>query len=89
MVLTAGDYLIEYSIYLRFDAAADISLTVNGVVNLTTRVSSGTPISMLSGEAILTLNAGDQITLRNTGATQFILRNSPSISAQMNIVKLD
>ena len=87
-IKVTGDYLIKYAVYLNFVATASIALTVNGIVNPATQVSSVIPTGTLSSEAIVTLNAGDIVTLRNTGVRPIRLILSPNIGSQLNLVKL-
>jgi hypothetical protein len=88
IVVPAGDYLVEYSAFFNFATTASIAIAINGTVDPSTRVASFISTGMLAGQAILSLNAGDQITLRNTGAAPFFLRIAPNVGAQMSLVKL-
>jgi hypothetical protein len=88
VVLPAGDYLVEYSVYFNFATTASVAIAINGIIDPSTQVASFVNTGMLSGQAILSLNANDQITLRNTGGSPFFLRTSPNVGAQMSLVKL-
>ncbi len=87
-IKVTGDYLIKYAVFLNFAATASIALTINGIVNSATQISTVIPTGTLSSEAIITLNAGDIVTLRNTGVKPIRLIISPSIGSQLNLVKL-
>jgi hypothetical protein len=58
-------------------------------VNASTRVSALIVTGGVSGEAILTLAAGDVITLRNDSAIPFTTTLAPSVGAQLTIILLD
>ncbi|EGO65841.1 BclA C-terminal domain-containing protein, partial [Acetonema longum] len=85
VIATTGDYLVEYSVSLNFVTPASIAIVVNGTINPATQLTSFNPTDQLIGQAILSLIAGDQITVRNTDTLPFFLRISPSIGAQLTI----
>jgi hypothetical protein len=63
-VPNTGIYMISYSVVITNNVDATVSIAVNGTV----AVSTSTPTQLLIGEysdsAILSLNAGDVVTLR-------------------------
>lgn len=87
-VASAGIYKIDYSVSYTSGVGAAIAIAVNGVVHSSTHKTFLTPIGNLSGSAMLELNSGDVITLRNNSATPFTLDLAPSVSTQLTITYL-
>lgn len=80
-----GTYLINYGLSANVDFASSVALTVNGAVDLSTKL----PVTFnSSGSAILNLNEGDIITLRNDSASAIVLSSSPNISARLNFIQI-
>ncbi|MFT9493723.1 MAG: hypothetical protein ACH0QC_01820 [Anaerosolibacter sp.] len=88
-VPTAGNYEIQYSISITAGIGAQIAIAVNGTVSPSTPVSALVATGEVSGQTILTLAAGDVITLRNNSAVALTLTLAPAVGAQMNILLLD
>lgn len=88
-VALAGDYQIDYSISVIVGIGSAIAIAVNGVVNPSTPVTTLATTGQVTGQAILTLAAGDVITLRNASAIPFTLTTAPAVGAQLTINKLD
>jgi len=87
-VLEAGDYLINYRANITAGSGSIIAIAVNGTVNPSTNVSVlGYGETM--GSCIVTLAAGDTISLRNESLVALILDTQPSVGAQLNLIKLD
>ncbi|WP_101696983.1 BclA C-terminal domain-containing protein [Clostridium minihomine] len=63
-ILEDGDYEIYYTFVLAEPADIFISIAVNGIVAVSTTIPSLNQIGEHSNSAILTLNAGDVVTLR-------------------------
>lgn len=80
-----GTYLINYSLSANVDFGSSVALAVNGTADLSTKL----PVTFnSSGSAILNLNEGDVITLRNDSDSAIILAASPNISAQLSFIKI-
>jgi hypothetical protein len=88
-VPTAGNYEIQYSISITAGIGAQIAIAVNGTVDPSTPVSALVATGEISGQTILTLAAGDVITLRNNSLVALTVPLAPSVGAQMNILLLD
>ena len=62
---------------------------MNGTVDPSTRIVALNATDQVIGQAILTLAAGDVITLNNPSVTAFTLVTTPEVGAQLTIDKLD
>lgn len=87
-VTSAGTYQIDYSAFISAGVQSSLALAVNGVIDPSTNISALVAVGELSGTAMLSLAAGDVITLVNNSALPFTLATSPSIGAQLNIIQL-
>ena len=85
-ILLAGDYQIDYSVSIIGSLGSAIAVAVNGGVDPSTvvgaLVAGG---SQVIGQAILTLVAGDVITLTNPSGIPFTTDSAPEVGAQMTI----
>ncbi len=88
-VSSAGVYEINYGISITAGVGSQIAIAVNGTVNASTPISALVATGSLFGVAILTLAAGDVITLRNNSAVALTLTLAPGVGAQLTIKKLD
>lgn len=88
-VPSTATYKVEYSISYTAGVGAAIAIAVNGTVDASTNVTLLTGAGNIAGTAILTLAAGDVLTLRNNSATPFDLDLSPAVGAQLTITQLD
>ncbi|MDT8717969.1 collagen-like protein, partial [Clostridium sp. 19966] len=88
-VVTAGTYEINYGLSITAGIGAQIAIAVNGTVNASTPIAALITTGELFGSAILTLAAGDVITLRNNSAVALTLTLAPAVGAQLTIKKLD
>ncbi|MDG0793006.1 hypothetical protein OMP38_20625 [Cohnella ginsengisoli] len=88
-VANNGIYKVSYSVSLTGGIGAQIAVARNGIVD------SGTPIGVInaagnfSGVALLSLSAGDFLTLRNNSLTVLTLVLAPSVGAQFTIEQID
>ncbi|WP_143328829.1 collagen-like protein, partial [Clostridium beijerinckii] len=88
-VSTAGVYEVNYGVSITAGIGAQIAIAVNGTVDASTPISALVATGEISGNAILTLAAGDVITLRNNSAVALALTLAPSVGAQLTLKKLD
>ncbi|KJR45334.1 Flagellar hook-length control protein FliK [Desulfosporosinus sp. I2] len=88
-VALAGNYQIDYSVSITAGVGSEIAIAVNGVVDPSTPITALVATGQVPGQAILTLAAGDVITLRNSSAVPFTLTTAPEVGAQLTIDKLD
>ncbi|MBV7277006.1 collagen-like protein, partial [Clostridium sp. PL3] len=88
-VASAGVYQINYNISITAGVGAQVAIAVNGTVDASTPITALVATGEMSGSAILTLAAGDVITLRNNSATPLVLTLAPGVGAQLTIMKLD
>jgi hypothetical protein len=73
LVPSAGDYLVNFSV--SGTEPNEFALTLNNTVVPSTRYGSGGPTQQTNGQAILSLAAGDVLTLRNnTSASSVTLQ---------------
>lgn len=88
-VLSAGNYEINYHISITAGVGSSPALAINGSVSASTPVAALVATGNISGTAILTLAAGDVVTLRNNSAVPLTLALAPSVGAQITFKKLD
>jgi hypothetical protein len=88
-VLFAGNYQIDYTVSITAGILSEIAIAVNGVVAPSTLITALVATGQVTGQAILTLAAGDVITLRNASGVTLTLTIAPEVGAQMTIDKLD
>ncbi|WP_278246306.1 BclA C-terminal domain-containing protein [Lacrimispora aerotolerans] len=87
-VPTAGVYQIDYNISITAGIGASVAIAVNGAVDPSTPVTALVATGEVSGTAMLTLAAGDVLTLRNNSAVALTLTLAPNVGAQLNIIEL-
>jgi len=83
-----GSFKIDYSVSITSGVGSAISIAVNGTVDASTNQTFLTATGSLSGSVILTLAAGDVITLRNNSAVPFTMNLAPSLGAQLTIMQI-
>ncbi|EKQ54028.1 MAG: hypothetical protein A370_03360, partial [Clostridium sp. Maddingley MBC34-26] len=88
-VTNAGIYEIKYSISITAGIGSQVAIAVNGTVDPSTSVSALVATGEISGIAMLTLAAGDVITLRNNSAVALTVALAPAVSAQLTITQLN
>ncbi len=88
-VATSGNYKIDYEVNITAGIGAAMAIAVNGVVDASTMVTFLVAVGNNSGTAILTLAAGDVITLRNNSAIPITMTLAPSTGAQLVVTHLD
>jgi hypothetical protein len=87
-VLAAGTYSLSYRVNITVGAGSAVAVAVNGVVAASTNITNLLPVGSNSGTALLTLAAGDVITIRNNSATLFTLDLAPGVGAQLVLLKV-
>jgi hypothetical protein len=88
-VTAAGKYKISYNISITAGVGAQMAIAVNGMVDASTPITALVATGQISNTAILTLAAGDVITLRNNSATPLVMTLAPGVGASLVIEKLD
>jgi hypothetical protein len=88
-VANAANYSISYNVSITAGIGSAIAIAVNGTVDAGTNITALVAVGELSGETILTLAAGDVITLRNNSAIPLTTTLAPGVGAQLNILQLD
>ena len=83
-----GTYLINYSVNITAGIGSAIAIAVVGTPDASTNVTALIAVGETSGDAMLTLTAGDTITLRNNSAVPFTTSLSPGVGAQLDITFL-
>jgi hypothetical protein len=87
-VPTAGVYQIDYNINITAGIGSAIAIAVNGTVDPSTPITALVAVGEVSGTAMLTLAAGDVLTLRNNSAVALTLSLAPNVGAQFNVIEL-
>ena len=87
-VPTNGVYQVDYFVNIATGVNSSIALAVNSTVDASTSIDVLLTTGGINGTAILSLNAGDIITLRNNSAVAFTMGLAPGIGAQLNIIQL-
>ncbi|KLU60939.1 hypothetical protein CEB3_c29120 [Peptococcaceae bacterium CEB3] len=87
-VTTAGTYQIDYTVSITAGLGSGIAIAVNGTVDASTPVTALVGTGQLTGQAMLTLAAGDVVTLRNNSGISLTLALAPNVGAQLNLMKL-
>lgn len=88
-VINAGVYEINYRISITAGIGSSPAIAVNGTVDASTPIAALVATGNISGSAIMTLAAGDIVTLRNNSAVPLTLALAPSVGAQITFKKLD
>ncbi|WP_032079773.1 BclA C-terminal domain-containing protein, partial [Clostridium drakei] len=88
-VTNAGIYQINYNISITDGVGSSLAIAVNGTVDASTPIIALVATGEISGSAILTLAAGDAITLRNNSATPLTMKLAPGVGSQLTIMKLN
>jgi hypothetical protein len=83
VVPTAGSYLITYNTSITAGVGSQIAIAVNGTVDASTPVTALVATGQIQGTVILTLAAGDVLTLRNNSAVPLVLTLAPGVGAQL------
>ncbi|NNJ33340.1 BclA C-terminal domain-containing protein, partial [Lacrimispora defluvii] len=87
-VPTAGTYQIDYYVDITAGVGSAIAIAVNGTPDASTNVVALVATGEISGTAMLTLAAGDTLTLRNNSGTPLVMTLAPGIGAQFNAILL-
>ena len=85
---STGKYKIEYGVSTTAGIGAAIAIAVNGTVKASTTLPLLGATGQVVGTAILDLEAGDVLTLRNNSATPITLTLAPSVGSQLNLTKM-
>ena len=88
-VNNTGAYEINYSMNIIAGIGSEIAIAVNGIVDASTPVSVIVNAGSISGTAILSLVAGDVITLRNNSVVPLTMTLAPTVGAQLIVMNLD
>lgn len=88
-VPTAGVYEVQYSINITAGIGAAMAIAVNGSVDSSSSVPVLVATGALSGRTLLTLAAGDVITMRNNSAVAMTLALAPSVGAQLTVKRVN
>jgi hypothetical protein len=88
-VATAGVYEIDYTVNITAGFGSQFALTVNASVDSSTQTLASTGNQSIGGSVVLSLAAGDVITLRNNSSVAATLTVAPSPGARLTIKKLN
>lgn len=84
-VAVSGTYQIDYGVSITAGVGSAIAIAVNGTVDPSTSLTALVATGGISGSAMLTLTAGDTLTLTNNSAIQLTLALAPAVGAQFTI----
>ncbi|MGG0258280.1 BclA C-terminal domain-containing protein, partial [Bacillus mycoides] len=87
-VPAAGVYEIEFIVNITAGIGSQIGIAVNGTVDASTVYPVLVATGGISGQAQLSLSAGDVLTLRNNSAVPLTMSLAPSIGASMIVNQL-
>ena len=87
-VTETGVYEIDYNVSTTLGVGAAIALAVNGVIDDSTTVGVLVAVGNVSGTAMLSLSAGDIITLVNNSLISITQTLEPNVGAQLNIIQI-
>ena len=87
-LLDLGNYKLSYVIAGSSLAGSQIGLSVNGLPVPITSYTFTAVGGQTTGQAIITVNAGDTLTLANTGATPITLTLGTTVNVSMIIERL-
>jgi hypothetical protein len=85
VISNTGQYEVNYQVSITAGIGSALAIAVNGVVDASTVVNTLVATGIVSGKAIITLNAGDVITLRNNSLVALTLGLAPAVSGQLTI----
>ncbi len=88
-MILAGTYQITWDVNITAGIGSAFAVAVNGTVDASTIVPTLVATGEVSGSSMLTLAAGDVVTLRNNSAVAATMTLAPGVGAQFNITKLD
>ncbi len=86
---TAGQFEVDWKVNLTSGVGSAFAVAVNGTVDPSTNVNVLVATGQVSGDSIITLAAGDVVTLRNNSVVAATLDQSPGVGASMTIKQLD
>jgi len=88
-VPTTGNYAIHYSVSITAGVGAAMAIAINGTVDASTSVPFLVATGNVASSALLTLTAGDVLTLRNNSGTAFTITLAPDVGASLVLERLD
>jgi hypothetical protein len=88
-VTSAGTYEVIYGVNITAGNGSAIAVAVNGTVDASTTVTSLVSTGNVGGRAMLTLAAGDVITMRNNSAVAMTTDLAPGTGAQLTVKRLN
>jgi BclA C-terminal domain/Collagen triple helix repeat (20 copies) len=88
-VTEAGVYQVSWHVTITAGIGSEIAVAINGVQDSSTPVLALNAVGEISGNSMLTLAAGDVVTLRNNSAVAITMTLAPETGAQFTITKLD
>jgi hypothetical protein len=84
----AGTYQIYYAVNITAGTGATISIAVNGTVDASTSIDLLSATGETSGDTMLTLAAGDVLTLRNSSVATPFTTSTTNVGAQLDVILL-
>ncbi|MCC6363596.1 MAG: hypothetical protein IT165_08720 [Bryobacterales bacterium] len=89
VVPASGTYEILYGVNITAGVGSAIAVAVNGTVDASTNRTTLVAVGQNAGRAMLTLAAGDVITLRNNSAVPFTTDLAPGVGGQLTVKLLN
>ncbi len=87
-VASVGRYRVGWAVNYTVGVGAAFALAVNGLAEPGTQVDVLTATGHVGGEAVLTLAAGDVLTLRDNSATPVTTDVAPGVGASLVIQRI-
>ena len=84
-----GVYQINFTVSITAGVGSELAIAVNGTVDPSTVISALVATGEISGSFLLSLAAGDVITLRNNSAVPITMTLAPAVGASLTIVQLN
>jgi hypothetical protein len=88
VVPSAGVYLVTYNVTMTAGVGSVVAVSVNGTVAPSTSLSAVVATGQVHGSAMLTLTAGDIISLTNYSAIPLTVALAPGVGAQLTVAQL-
>ncbi|MFI0435392.1 MAG: hypothetical protein ACH350_06675 [Parachlamydiaceae bacterium] len=83
-----GVYQINYNVSITTGAGSALAIAVNGTVDPSTTIPALIATGEVSGSCLLSLTAGNTISLRNNSAIPLVLSLAPGVGAMLVVVEV-
>lgn len=87
-VTNSGPYLVSYSVNVLGNPNTIIALSINNIIDNSTRIKALTANTHIFGNAILNLTKNDVIRVINDSNLSLELDKKPNVGAQLSLIQL-